>query len=122
MQSVRTHTRTQSTQSTHTHKVTHTIIIIIKGKTTMQDKDFLDFVTKLNTNTTKGAARYNLKNNNMTKRAKELLLQSNYKALGNPEKKSTYIKPQLVEAYHNNKDFKDKLDEVMAHLGISIVA
>lgn len=88
----------------------------------MDTKSFLNFVNTLNTNTTKGTACYNLRSNNMTKRAKELLLQSDYKALGNPDKKSTYIKPQIVDAYNNNAQFKAKLNEVMAQLGITIKA
>lgn len=80
----------------------------------MQDKEFLNFI---NTTTTKGASTYNLKTQNCSKMAREILSQTQYKALA-----KQHISGNIVQAYNNNQEFKDKLNEVMAQYNIVVIA
>ena len=80
----------------------------------MNDKEFNDFI---NTSTTKGGAVFNLKTQTASKQAREIIVNTQYKTLA-----KQHINSNLVHAYHNNAQFKQKLDDVMAKLNITIVA
>lgn len=79
----------------------------------MQDKDFLDF---LNTTTTKGGATFNLKTQNTSKQARTILQNTKYSMLA-----KQHINSNIVQAYHNNKDFAQKLENVLQELNITLV-
>ena len=79
----------------------------------MQDKDFLDF---LNTTTTKGGATFNLKTQNTSKQARTILENTKYSMLA-----KQHINSNIVQAYHNNKDFAQKLENVLQELNITLV-
>lgn len=80
----------------------------------MNDKTFLDFI---NTNTTRGGRTFNLKTQNVSKQARDALEGTQYKALA-----KAHIKSNVKQAYYNNTQFKQKLEEVMQELNITIVA
>ena len=107
--------------SKHTHKqasthTTHTphIITTINGDKTMNTQAFIDFI---NTTTSKGGATFNLKTQNASKQARDILASTEYKVLA-----KQHINSNIVQAYHNNKEFKDKLTQVMQELNITVVA
>ena len=79
----------------------------------MQDKDFLDF---LNTTTTKGGATFNLKTQNTSKQARTILQNTKYSMLA-----KQHINSNIVQAYYNNKDFAQKLENVLQELNITLV-
>lgn len=79
----------------------------------MQDKAFLDFI---NTTTTKGASTYNLKTQNCSKQARDILASTQYKALA-----KQHINANIVQAYNSNAQFKQKLQEVMAQYNITVI-
>jgi len=79
----------------------------------MRDADFIDFI---NTCTTRGGATYNLKTQNVSKQAQNILQNSKYKSL------AKHISTKIVQAYYNNSDFAQKLQEVMQELNITIIA
>lgn len=80
----------------------------------MNDKSFIDFI---NTTSTRGGATFNLNTANVSKQAREILANSDYKALA-----KQHINANVVNAYANNDKFKAKLDEVMASLNITVIA
>lgn len=80
----------------------------------MQDKEFLDFI---NTTASKGACTYNIKTSTCSKQARELLASTQYKALA-----KQHINSNIVQAYKNNAQFKQKLDAVMQEYNITVVA
>ena len=80
----------------------------------MNDKDFMDFI---NTSTTKGGATFNLKTQNTSKTARNILQNTQYKMLA-----KQHINSNVVHAYYNNAQFKAKLDDVMAKLNIAVIA
>ena len=80
----------------------------------MQDNAFLEFI---NTTTTRGGATYNLKTQNVSKQAREILAKTKYKALA-----KAHINSNIVQAYNNNDDFAQKLQEVMQECNITLIA
>lgn len=80
----------------------------------MQDKEFLDF---LNTTTSKGGATFNLKTQNTSKQARNILQDTQYKMLA-----KQHINSNVAQAYYNNTQFKTKLEDVMQKLNITIIA
>lgn len=110
----------QAHASKHTHHQAHTIITTTTqahtsaGRKTMNDKQFIDF---LNTSTTKGGAVFNLKTNTCSKQALSILKDTQYKALA-----KQHINATIVKAYHDNAQFKEKLESVMAQYNITLVA
>lgn len=80
----------------------------------MQDKAFIDFITNTST---RGGATYNLKTQNVSKQARNILQDTQYKALA-----KAHINSNIVKAYHNNKDFAQKLQEVMQQNNITLIA
>ena len=80
----------------------------------MNDKSFIDFI---NTTTTKGGSTFNLKTQNVSKQARDTLASTQYKALA-----KQHINSNVKQAYYNNTQFKQKLEEVMQELNITIVA
>lgn len=80
----------------------------------MQDKAFIDFITSTST---RGGATYNLKTQNTSKQARNILASTQYKALA-----KAHINSNIVQAYYNNKDFAHKLEEVMQQNNITIIA
>lgn len=80
----------------------------------MQDKTFLDFITSTST---RGGATYNLKTQNTSKQARNILANTPYKALA-----KAHINSNIVQAYYNNKEFAQKLQEVMQANNIAIIA
>lgn len=81
----------------------------------MQDDVFLDFI---NTSTTRGGATYNLKTQNASKMAQDILAKSKYKALAPKQ----HIRGNIKQAYYNNKDFAQKLQDVLQELNITLIA
>lgn len=79
--------------------------------------DKQEFINFLNTTTTKGGCVFNLKTNNISKQARDILANSDYKMLA-----KQHINANIKQAYYNNKQFKQKLDDVMAELNITVVA
>lgn len=80
----------------------------------MNTQEFLDFI---NTSTTRGGATYNLKTQNTSKQARDILQNTEYKALA-----KAHINSNIVQAYYNNKTFAQKLQDVMQKHNITIVA
>lgn len=80
----------------------------------MQDKEFLDFI---NTSASKGACTYNLKTQNASKQARDILASTKYSTLA-----KQHINSNIVQAYYNNAQFKQKLDTVMQELNITVIA
>lgn len=80
----------------------------------MNTQQFLDFI---NTTTTRGGATYNLRTQNTSKQARDILANTQYKALA-----KAHINSNIVQAYNNNKEFAQKLDNVMRELNITIIA
>ncbi len=80
----------------------------------MNTQDFIDFI---NTTPTKGGAKYNLKTQNTSKQARDILAKTEYKALA-----KQHINNNIVQAYYNNKDFAQKLQQVMQQNNITLVA
>lgn len=80
----------------------------------MNDKSFIDFI---NTTTTRGGSTFNLKTCNVSKQARETLASTQYKALA-----KAHINANVKHAYYNNTQFKQKLEQVMQELNISIIA
>lgn len=80
----------------------------------MQDKAFIDFI---NTTTTRGGSTFNLKTSNCSKQARDILASTQYKALA-----KQHINSNIVQAYYNNKDFAQKLQDVLQEYNITLVA
>ena len=80
----------------------------------MQDKQFIDFITSTST---RGGATYNLKTQNTSKQARNILQETQYKALA-----KAHINANIVQAYYNNKEFAQKLQEVMQANNITLIA
>lgn len=80
----------------------------------MNTQDFINFI---NTTTTRGGATYNLKTQNTSKQARDILAKTEYKALA-----KQHINNNIVQAYYNNKDFAQKLQQVMQQNNITLVA
>lgn len=80
----------------------------------MNTQDFINFI---NTTTTRGGAIYNLKTQNTSKQARDILVKTEYKALA-----KQHINNNIVQAYYNNKDFAQKLQQVMQQNNITLVA
>ena len=80
----------------------------------MQDKQFIDFITSTGT---RGGATYNLKTQNTSKQAREILANTQYKALA-----KAHINTNIVQAYYNNKDFAQKLEDVLQANNITLIA
>ena len=79
----------------------------------MNEKSFIDFIE--NAGASKGAAVFNLRTQNVSKQAQNILKNTEYKALA-----KAHIKGAIVSAYNNNGEFKQKLDEVLTALNIEI--
>lgn len=79
----------------------------------MNTEQFMAFI---NTTTTKGGAVYNLKTQNVTKQARDILEKSQYKALA-----KAHVNQNIVQAFKNNEQFKNKLLQVMNELNITVV-
>ena len=80
----------------------------------MQDNEFIAF---LNTNASKGCATFNLKTQNASKQARTILQDTKYKMLA-----KQHINSNVVNAYYNNAQFKEKLVQVMQDLNITVIA
>lgn len=80
----------------------------------MQDNEFIAF---LNTTTTKGGATFNLKTQNTSKQARNILQNTKYKMLA-----KQHINANVIYAYNNNNEFKTKLTQVLQDLNITIIA
>lgn len=80
----------------------------------MDTKAFIDFI---NTTTTRGGCTFNIKTCNVSKQARDILANTQYKALA-----KQHINSNIVHAYYNNKDFAQKLQDVMQHNNITIIA
>lgn len=80
----------------------------------MNTQEFIDFI---NTSTTRGGATYNLKTQNTSKQARDILQSTEYKALA-----KTHINNSIVQAYYNNKNFAQKLQDVMQKHNITLIA
>lgn len=80
----------------------------------MNNKSFLDFI---NTTTTRGGSTFNLKTCNCSKQARDTLASTQFKALA-----KQHINANVKQAYYNNEQFKQKLEQVMNELNITIVA
>lgn len=80
----------------------------------MNTQDFINFI---NTTTTRGGATYNLQTQNTSKQARDILAKTEYKALA-----KQHINNNIVQAYYNNKDFAQKLQQVMQQNNITLVA
>lgn len=80
----------------------------------MQEKDFMDFI---NTTTTRGGCTFNIKTSNCSKQARDILASSQYKVLA-----KQHINANVVQAYKNNTQFREKLDDVMQKLNITVIA
>ena len=80
----------------------------------MDTQAFIDFI---NTTTTRGGATYNLKTQNTSKQARDILQNTQYKALA-----KAHINSNIVQAYYNNKEFAHKLDDVMQKHNITVIA
>ena len=79
--------------------------------------DKTDFLAFLNATTSKGTSTFNLKTQNVSKQARDILQKTEYKALA-----KAHINSNVKNAYYNNAKFKAKLDEVMAQYNITVVA
>lgn len=79
----------------------------------MNDKQFIDFI---NTTTARGGATFNLSTMNCSKQARDILASTQYKALA-----KQHINANVVNAYADNKEFREKLDAVMNELHITII-
>lgn len=80
----------------------------------MDTQEFLNFI---NTTASKGGATYNLKTQNTSKQARDILNKTEYKALA-----KQHINNNIVQAYYNNKDFAQKLQQVMQQNNITVIA
>lgn len=80
----------------------------------MNTQEFMDFI---NTTTTRGGCTFNLKTQNTSKQARELLANSKYKALA-----KAHIGANIKQAYYNNSKFAQKLTEVLQELNITLIA
>lgn len=80
----------------------------------MNDKSFIDFI---NTTSTRGGSTFNIKTCNCSKQARDILAGTQYKALA-----KQHINSNVKHAYYNNTQFKNKLDEVMQELNITVIA
>lgn len=80
----------------------------------MQDNEFIAF---LNTQASKGGATFNLKTQNTSKQARAILQDTKYKMLA-----KQHINGNVVQAYYNNKEFAQKLDDVMQEYNITVIA
>lgn len=78
----------------------------------MDDSEFLSFI---NTTTTRGGSVFNLRTSNVSKQARNAL-RDEYPALA-----KQHINATIVEAYKHNSKFHDKLLEVMEAHGITVV-
>ena len=79
----------------------------------MQNAEFLAFI---NTSTTKGGAVYNIKTQNVSRQARDILQKSQFKALA-----KAHINQNIVQAFKSNAQFKEKLLQVMHELNITVV-
>ena len=79
--------------------------------------DKTDFLAFINAPTITGASTFNLTTQNVSKKARDILEKTEYKALA-----KTHIGTNVKNAYYNNGKFKAKLDEVMAQYNITVVA
>lgn len=80
----------------------------------MNKEQFLEFI---NTTTTRGGLTYNLKTQNVSKQARDILSNTQYKALA-----KAHINSNIKQAYYNNTEFKQALDDVMNKLNITVIA
>lgn len=80
----------------------------------MNDKQFIDFI---NTTTTRGGATFNVKTQNVSKQARAILSETQYKALA-----KAHVNSNVAHAYYNNTEFHDKLETVLTELNITIIA
>ena len=80
----------------------------------MNTQDFINFI---NTNTTRGGATYNLQTQNTSKQARDILAKTEYKALA-----KQHINNNIVQAYYNNKEFAQKLQQVLQQNNITLIA
>lgn len=80
----------------------------------MQDTDFIAF---LNTTTTKGGATFNLRTQHASTQARNILQGTKYKMLA-----KQHINSNIVQAYNSNAQFKQKMQDVMQELNITIIA
>lgn len=80
----------------------------------MQESEFINFI---NATTSKGGATFNLKTQNTSKQARNILQDTKYKMLA-----KQHINSNIVQAYYNNKAFAQKLQDVLQELNITIIA
>mgnify|MGYP002524350056 CR=1 FL=1 len=80
----------------------------------MNDETFLDFI---NTTTTRGGITFNLKTQNVSKQAQNILASTKYKALA-----KAHIGANVKQAYYNNAQFKQKLQDVLQQNNITLIA
>lgn len=80
----------------------------------MNEKQFIEFI---NTTTTRGGATFNVKTQNVSKQARAILSDTQYKALA-----KAHVNSNVAQAYYNNNQFRDKLDTVLNSLNITIIA
>lgn len=81
----------------------------------MDEKSFLSFLNS--TASRKGAPVFNLNTLNTTRQARDILNASPYKVLA-----KQHINASIAAAYTRDAAFRDKLDEVMSSLNITVVA
>ena len=80
----------------------------------MQEKEFLEFIAAT---TARGGCTFNLKTSNCSKKAREVLTDTPFRALA-----KQHISGNVKNAYYNNAKFKQKLDDVMQELNITVIA
>lgn len=82
---------------------------------TMSDAEFEQF---LDGDASRGQAIFNMRTQNCSKRAQAILADTPYKAkLG-----KAHISSYICEGYAHNERVRAKLDNVMASLGIQVIA
>lgn len=81
----------------------------------MNEKEFLTLLAQ--SSTQKSKPTFNLSTANVSKQAVAILKDTPYKALA-----KQHINTPIINAYNNNPQFKQKLDEVLAQLDIEVIA
>lgn len=82
----------------------------------MNSQEFIDFINA-NAIASRGAIAYNIKTCNVSKKAQNILANSNYKALA-----KAHVSANIKKAYYNNDAFAQKLQEVLQELQITLIA
>ena len=81
----------------------------------MSDKDFTNFITK--NSGRKGDATINFTTNNISRKARDILASTQYKALA-----KQHISASIKDAYYNAPAIKAKFEDIATKYNITIIA